>query len=125
MVPQRHAQILPLLKVPPRRHRAAHPLLRPHRPVLLERARPLDRRLLVTRALEDLVGALLEGEVALGSPGLVGREVAVGFDDIVLDERVLRPAVNGEVAGAGRLVRAAISDLARKPVLGGSAPSVG
>ena len=41
----------------------------------------------------------------------------MGFDDVVLDERVLCPAVDGEVTGAGRLVCAAISNLTRYPQL--------
>ena len=116
MPPERHPKILPLVKVIPGRYRAADPLFGPHRPVLLERSSALNGRLLVARALKDLVGPIVGGKVALGRPGLVGRELAVRLDDVVLDERVLRPAVDGEVAGARRLVSAAVSDLPSNPV---------
>ena len=111
MVPKLHPQLLPFLKVPTRGDRPANSLLGPHRPVLLKCPRPLDRWLLDAGAFEDLVGALLEGEVALGGPGFVGCEFAVGVNDIVLDERILSPAVDGEVSGACRIVGPAILDL--------------
>jgi len=89
---------------------AAHPLLSPHRPILLEGARPLDRRLVDARGLVYLEGALIDGEVSFGGPGLVGREVGVGLEDVVFDQGVAGPAVDGEVAGARCVVGSGVFD---------------
>ena len=91
-------------------HRPAYPLLLPHRPELLERPGALNRRLVDPCAGEHLVLAFLRGEVALGRPRLVGCQVGVGFDDVVLDQGVARPAVDGKVSGAGGVVRTGVFD---------------
>ena len=91
-------------------HRPAYPLLLSHRPELLERPGALNRRLVDPCAREHLVLAFLGGEVALGRPRLVGCQVGVGFDDVVLDQGVARPAVDGEVSWAGGVIRAGVFD---------------
>jgi hypothetical protein len=110
MPAQLHPQLGPLIKVLLRRHSAPNPLLLADRPVLLERACALDRRLVDACAGEDLVRALVKREVALGRPRLVGRQVGVRLDDVVLDQRVARPAVDGQVAGPGGVVGAGVFD---------------
>ena len=77
MPAQLHPQLGPLIKVLLRRHSASNPLVLADRPVLLERACALDRRLVDACAGEDLVRALVKREVALGRPRLVGRQVGV------------------------------------------------
>lgn len=88
----------------------ADTLLGADRPVLLKGRRAHDGGLVGAGAGEDLIRALVDGKVALGSPRLVGREVAVGLDDVVLDEGVRGPAVDGEVARARWRVGAVVLD---------------
>lgn len=73
----------------------ADTLLLAHRPVLFKSPGALDGRFVDARASEDLVLALLKREVALGRPRLVGGQVGVRFNDVVLDQRIASPAVNG------------------------------
>ena len=105
-----HTNLGPLVKVLLGRDGAADALLLAHRPVLLEGAGALDGRLVDARAGEDLVVALLVAEGALGRPRLVRRQVCVRLDDVVLDQRVARPAVDGEVARARGVVGAGVLD---------------
>jgi hypothetical protein len=62
--------------------------------------------------LPDLVGAAVALVAAvLGCADVVGRVVvAHGFDDIVLDEWVVGPAVEGKVGGAVSLEGACVVD---------------
>ncbi|KAI6754144.1 hypothetical protein HG530_013320 [Fusarium avenaceum] len=67
-------------------------------PVLLEGLGAVDRGGVGASGLEDLVGAAvnLNGSLALSAAGgVVGAEC---LNDVVLDERALGPAVDGEVA---------------------------
>lgn len=67
-------------------------------PVLLEGLGAVNRGGVGAGGLEDLVGAAvnIDGSLALSAAGgVVGAE---GLDDVVLDERALGPAVDGEVA---------------------------
>lgn len=76
------------------------PMVLAHRPVLVERSRPDDAGLVDARALGDGVGATVLGEgaeVGRARRGVVG---AKGLDNVVLDQRVLGPAVDGQVAVA-------------------------
>lgn len=105
-----HAEAAPRAVVVPRGDGPADALLRPYAPELLEGRRADDGGLVHPGALVDGVGAPVGGEVALLGPGLVGRELAVGVDDVVLDQGVPGPAVQGEVARAVGLVRSLIVD---------------
>lgn len=85
-------------------------LVRTDGPVLVEGAGALDGGGVVTGALEDLVvGAVdVDGALAGGAGGgVVGAEV---LDDVVLNERVAGPAVDGEVGVAVGLVGTAVVD---------------
>lgn len=93
MVSKRQPKRPPRIVMLAHRDLPAHALLRADGPVLLERARALDRRLVHARAGVQVVRALLEGEVPAERPGLARREDVVGVDDVVFDERVARPAV--------------------------------
>lgn len=88
VVAELEADVGPLVVVALHGDAAVRTLLGPHRPVLLEGARPLDGRLVDARALVDFVRALLGREVAHRRPGLVRREVPVRLDHVVLDQRV-------------------------------------
>jgi len=105
-----HPPLGPLIKMFLSGNRSTHALLGPHRPVLLEGPCPLDGWLVYPRALEDFKGAFIDGEVALGGPRLVGGEVGVGLEDVVLDQGVPSPAVDGEVAGPRGIVGARVPD---------------
>ncbi len=84
-------------------------------PELVEGGGPFDRRLVHALGAVDVVGAAVARDGAqLGGPG--GRVVrAEGLDDVVLDQRAARPAVDGEVAvDAGAVPRAVVRDDARR-----------
>lgn len=79
------------------RNSSSNALARPDRPELLERRRAVDAGLVDTRGLQDVVCAAVRGDLALllgCGGGVVG---AVGFDDVVLDQWVARPAVERDV----------------------------
>lgn len=110
MPPQVQPQLLPLLEVSAGGNGAADPLLGADGPVLLEGGGADDGGLVDAGAGEDLVRALLEREVALGRPRLVGQQLPVRVHDVVLDQRVARPPVHGQVAGPVGRVGAFVFD---------------
>ena len=89
---------------------AAGPLRLPDAPVLLEGLGALDRRGVHARRDVDVVGAAVAGDGALVGAGRpVGAPVV---DDVVLDERVRRPAVQRQVGVAGRAEGAGVGHAA-------------
>jgi hypothetical protein len=76
---------------------AADALLAADRPVLVKGGGALDGRLVDAARLVDVVGAavVIDGAEPAGARRRVVR--AVRLDDVVLDERVGSPAVQGEV----------------------------
>jgi hypothetical protein len=79
-------------------------------PVLVERGRADDRRLVDALGAEDVVRRAIgsdRAEPLRPRAGVVGAEV---LDDVVLDERVGRPAIDGEIAVAARVEGAAEVD---------------
>lgn len=76
---------------------AADPLLLPDTPELGECAGTLDRRLVDTSRLQDVVGAAVNGNSSLLACCRSRVVGTVRLDDVVLDERVLGPAVKGDV----------------------------
>jgi hypothetical protein len=93
-----------------RGHGAAGALLPPDGPELLECGGAHDGRLVDARGRVDVVRAAVRRDVALERPRLVRREVRVVLDDVVLDQRVRRPAVDGQVARARGVVGAGERD---------------
>jgi len=87
----------PRIKVVARGNRAANTLHLSDTPELLERLRAVDGRLVDPRCLVDVVCAAVrrDGTFLRGSRGWVVG--AVGFDDVVLDERIACPAVERDV----------------------------
>jgi hypothetical protein len=77
---------------------------------LLERLGTINRRLINTSGLEDVVGGTVAGysSLARSSRGRVVR--AIGFDDIVLDEGIASPSVDSKVTISVWLVCAAVVD---------------
>lgn len=72
-------------------------MLAAHSPVLLERAGSLNGRLVLTRRLEQRVGAAVDFRGAERRRAGAGVVAAEGFDDVEFDERALGPAVEREV----------------------------
>jgi hypothetical protein len=68
--------------------------------VLRECAGTLDRGLVDALAGVEGVVPAVGGVIAAERPGFSGRENVPGFDDVVFDEGVACPAVEGEVAWA-------------------------
>lgn len=97
----------------PRRHGAAHAVLRADRPELVKRRGALDRRLVDALLGHDLVGTAVAGDVALDlGLGVVRRVVvAVRLNDVVLDQRAGGPAVDGQIPVAFGEECARVDDL--------------
>jgi hypothetical protein len=80
----------------------------PHGEVLSKCSRSLNRWLIHTlRGVEGVVAAVRR-EVPAQGPGLSRSKHVPGFNDVVFDERVTGPAVEGEVTGALRVVCALV-----------------
>ena len=90
--------------------RAAGSLAATDRPVLLESAGTLDGGSVGTGAGVDVVDGAVDSDVSLlggARRGVVGSKV---LNDVVLDQRVASPAVDGEVAVAVGIVGARVLD---------------
>jgi len=110
----------PGLEVVARGNLAAGALVTPDRPKLVEGLPPLDRRLIDALRLVNVIRAAVTGDAAFALRPLAGVVAAEVLDDVVLDERLLGPAVEGQVRVALRVVRALILDrlvAARIPAL--------
>jgi hypothetical protein len=79
------------------RNRAANALASSHRPELLEGGSAIDGRLVCAGSLEDVVGTTVAGDGALLLSSRRGVVRAVRLDDVVFDEGVAGPAVEGDV----------------------------
>lgn len=108
--PQVQPDRRPRIEVVLRRNRPAHALSLAYRPVLLEGLGTVNRRCIGARADIDVVGATIGRDGALQRAARAGIVGAVRLDDIVLDERVARPAVDSEVAVAVGAVGARVVD---------------
>lgn len=110
------------IKMIARRNRPAdapHRLLRltPHPKILRERPGPFDRWLVDTlRGVERIVHAV-RCVVPPKCPGLAGRKNVPRLDNVEFDERVARPAVEGEISGAFGVVLPAVSYCPAVPAL--------
>jgi len=100
VAPQLQAVVRPRLEVVAGRDGAADALLGADGPELVKGGGALDGRLVDALLGHDLVCAAVAGHVLLHLGLRVVRRlvVAVGLDDVVLDQRVRRPAVYGQVA---------------------------
>ena len=80
------------------------------RPVLLEGPGAFDGGLIRAGSLENIVRRSVRGDRALARGAGGGVKSAKAFDDVVLDERIGGPAVDGEVTVAIGAVGAAEGD---------------
>lgn len=97
---QLHARSRPRVEVVSSRHGAAGTVGLADGPELVERRGALDGRFVHALRLVNVVGSAVRGDRALlgGARGrVVGTEA---LDDVVLDERVGGPTVDGEVTVA-------------------------
>lgn len=96
----------PRVEVVGNRHRAARAMVAAHRPVLVKGGRSDNGRLVHPLRPVDVVDAAVGRHLA--QLGGAGRWVvrAKVLDDVVLDQGVARPAVDGEVAVAVGVVAA-------------------
>jgi hypothetical protein len=103
---ERQAQVLPSIEVVRNGHRAAGAVGAAHRPVLVKGGRSDNGRLVDALRAVNVVDAAVGRHLAqLGGAG--GRVVSAKvLNDVVLDERVRGPAVDGEVAVAVGVVAA-------------------
>ena len=94
------ALLLPLVEMLARVDGAADTLDPADRPVLVKGRSALDGRLVDALGLVDVIGAaiVLDGAELLRSRRGIVR--AVRLDDVVLDQRVLGPAIQSEVCAA-------------------------
>lgn len=110
MASQGHSLLCPRIKVILHIDTPATALSLANAPVLLERAGAVDAGLVDARAERNVVGAAVGGDGSLALR-VGGRVVgAVGFDDVVFDEGVACPAVDGEVTVSLRGEGAAVVD---------------
>lgn len=92
-----HAGFRPGVKVVPGRHVAAGVLGLAHGPELVEGGGSSNRRLVDPLVCVEVVSAAVAGHCALLCRALRRVVVAKVLEDVVLHERVLGPAVDGEV----------------------------
>jgi len=81
-----------------------------NRPILLERPRAIDRRLVRTRGHRDVVCPTVCLEATLALRPAAGVVCAIGLNNVVLDEGIASPAVDGEVAVTLGVEGAAVVD---------------
>lgn len=90
--------------------RASDALGGANRPVLLEGPGTIDRGLVVASRNVEVVGATVSLDLSFVLRSAAGVVGAVGLNDVVLDERVASPAVDGQIPVAARVERTAIVD---------------
>lgn len=105
-----HAELRPRVEVVLHGDGAADALGGADGPVLLEGPRAVDGGLVRARRDVDVVGAAVGRDGALELAAAAGVVRAVGLDDVVLDQGVAGPAVDGEVAVALRAERTSVVD---------------
>lgn len=92
---QFHSKGSPCVKVGGDIDGAARTVALTNGPVLLEGRRSQDRRLVGAGRLEDLVGAAVNSDGTLCACSRRGIVVAEVFDDVVLNQGVRGPAIDG------------------------------
>jgi hypothetical protein len=95
--PKLQAKLGPSIKVVSSSNSTRRTLVLANTPVLVEGSGTRDGRLVCANALVDIVGRAVRGHGAHVLETAAGVVGAVGFEDVVLDEGVLAPAVDREV----------------------------
>jgi hypothetical protein len=105
-----HASLGPGVEVGLHVDGAASPLLLANRPELREVAGALNRGGVVALALENFVGSAVGLDSALSRSARGRVVIAEVLDDVVLNQRVGGPAVDGKVRVAVGVVLAGVGD---------------
>src|SRR5687767_9965443 len=108
MVAEIHAVRGPGIEVVARGDGSTHALLLPHAPVLVERARAFDRWCVHPLGAVDVVGATIAGDRAHEALPAGRPPGAPTIDDVILDQRILRPTVQRQIRIAVRTERARV-----------------
>lgn len=87
----------PSIKVVLRSDGSSNALLCPYRPELLEGGGAIDTGLVGPGGLVDIVGSTIGRDLALLGCPAAGVVRAIALNDVVLNERVARPAVQAHV----------------------------
>jgi hypothetical protein len=98
------AKLSPSIEVVSSSNSTRRTLVLANTPVLVESSGTRDGGLVCANALVDIVGRAVRGHGAHVLETTAGVVGAVGFEDVVLDQGVLAPAVDGEVGVALRRV---------------------
>ena len=106
----RHAERLPSVEVRCGVDGAARAVRLADGPVLVEGRGALDRRLVDTRRLVDVVGRAVRDDGALERETAARVVCAEVLDDVVLDERARGPAVQGQVRVARGVIVGGVGD---------------
>lgn len=97
MSAQSETVLLPGVEVVLNRDSTTDTLAGTDRPELLERCSANDGRLIRTCSLVNVVGTAVTGDLALLLSAGAGVVRAVRLDDVVFNQRVLGPAIDGHV----------------------------
>ena len=92
---ERQARCLPRVEMSRRIDGPTHPLVLPDRPILAEIGKPLDTRGVHLLVLVDLVERTITCKVADKSDAYGRVDSTEIFEDVVLDERVNEPTIDG------------------------------
>jgi hypothetical protein len=111
MVPKRQSRLSPSIEMRSHVDSATNTLRLPDGPILIKARSTHNGRRIGTAVQIDVVRRAVDSDAAfqLSASGWVIS--AEGLDDVVLDERVLGPAVNGEVAVASGIEGSAVRDV--------------
>lgn len=86
-------------------------------PVLIEAGSADDGRSVVPAALDDVVGSSINSDAAeplTAARRIVGTEV---LDNVVFDQRVLGPAINGQIAVASWVEGSAVGNISGRSLV--------
>lgn len=111
MSTQVHSQLSPSIEVVGGGNSSANSLVLADGPVLSEGSGSLNGSSIGTGSRVDIVNGSVRGDGALVCASTAGVVVAVGLDDVVLDQGVSGPAIDGEIAVAARGEGAAVGDV--------------
>lgn len=108
---QVHAQLSPSVEVVGSGNSSSDSLVLANGPILGEGSGSLDGSGVGAGSRVDIVDGSIGGDGALVGASTAGVVVAVGLDDVVLDQGVSGPAIDGEVAVAARGEGAAVGNV--------------
>lgn len=106
-----HSKSSPSFEVIRSGHRTARPLVLTNRPVLVEGRSARDRGLIHLLVLVDVVDRSITGDLSLVGHAATRVVAAVVFQNVVLDQGIGGPTIDGEIGISGRAKRSRKSDV--------------